>query len=207
INLRFLSSQEKKSGVREIRLATPEVSAMNYLPFVLGSNQGFYQKEGLSVEIIAMKTVLATAALKAGNVEYQAGEIVEETASGLPFKVIYVVANRQPHSLIARPEIKSFMDLKGKTVGVGTVGSSVYYVVRKMAKHFGLDPDKDITLISVGEEVRLQALLSGSIDAAMLVPPRTYLAKKKGRRVLPRLFARGISSRQYRLPWESQKRD
>jgi NitT/TauT family transport system substrate-binding protein len=89
--------------------------------------------------------------------------------------------------LIARPEFKSVMDLKGKAIGIGVIGSSPHIVTRLILKHFGLDPDKDVKSVPGGSaDSRLAALQQGLIAAAVLVPPFDFFAKKLGFNTLAR---------------------
>ena len=61
--------------------------------------------------------------------------------------------------VVARPEINSVKELKGKTVVVAAIGSANFAVLQLMAKHFGLDPEKDFKVLAVGpNQSRLAAL-------------------------------------------------
>jgi ABC-type nitrate/sulfonate/bicarbonate transport system substrate-binding protein len=53
-------------------------------------------------------------------------------------------------------------------------------IVRRILQAKGLNPDKDVTFISMATEVRLQAMISGTIAGAMLSPPYTFLAADRG---------------------------
>ena len=89
--------------------------------------------------------------------------------------------------LVARPEFKSVMDLKGKAIGIGVVGSSPHIVTRLILKHFGLDPDKDVKSVPGGSaDSRLAALQQGLIAAAVVPPPFDFFAKKLGFNTLAR---------------------
>ena len=59
---------------------------------------------------------------------------------GLPVKVVACFLPATPIALIARPEVKSIQDLKGKTIGLNTFGGTLESLSRLIAKHFGLDP-------------------------------------------------------------------
>ena len=73
------------------------------------------------------------------------------------------------------------MDLKGKVINFGVIGSSPHIVTRLILKHFGLDPDKDVKSVSGGPaDSRLAALQQGLIAAVVVPPPFDFFAKKLG---------------------------
>ena len=96
------------------------------------------------------------------------------------------MASRPLHVLIARPDIKSPKDLKGKIIGVDSVAGTVDYLSRVAARHFGFEPEKDIKIIVTGESpTRLAALRAGSIDAT---PIDVAFRDESGRRRLQAAF-------------------
>ena len=87
--------------------------------------------------------------------------------------------------LVSRPEINSVKELKGKAVAVSGVGSTNFAVLQLLAKHFGLDPEKDIKVLAVGSnEARLAALTQGLVTATVVPPPWDFYAKKLGFHVI-----------------------
>jgi len=107
--------------------------------------------------------------------------------SGLPVKVVACFVPAPVLAMVARPEIKSFQELRGKTIGISTFAGGSIFAARLMGKHFGLDPDKDMKFVAVGAvESRFIRLTQGLIDAAVLAPPLDAEAKKLGFNVLVR---------------------
>ena len=95
------------------------------------------------------------------------------------------MASRPLHVLIARPEIKTPKDLKGKIIGVDSVAGTVDYLSRVAARHFGFEPEKDIKIIVTGESpTRLAALRAGSIDATPIDVAFAMKAEDEGFRRL-----------------------
>ncbi len=68
------------------------------------------------------------------------------------------------------PGIESPEDLKGKTLTGGQFGSRNDFLIRQALEGVGLDPDKDVTLVSTGgnSNERLQSVLGGTVDGASL---------------------------------------
>ena len=73
--------------------------------------------------------------------------------------------------LFAREGIRSIPDLKGKNVGVQSLGSSQHTFLSTMAAHVGLDPAKDIHWITSSSPKPMQLFADGKIDAFLGFPP------------------------------------
>jgi NitT/TauT family transport system substrate-binding protein len=81
----------------------------------------------------------------------------------------------------ANKDIQTIDDLRGKKVGVSTLGSSSDTATRISLRAKGLDPDKDVTIVAVGSlENRMSALLNGAIDAGLGSPPETLKLEDGG---------------------------
>jgi ABC-type nitrate/sulfonate/bicarbonate transport system substrate-binding protein len=79
------------------------------------------------------------------------------------------------------PGIQSAADLKGKAVGISRPGSSSDIATRVVLKKFGLDPDKDVTLVQTGSvSERAAAMQTGALQAAVASPPDTMAAERLG---------------------------
>jgi ABC-type nitrate/sulfonate/bicarbonate transport system substrate-binding protein len=92
-------------------------------------------------------------------------------------------------AIIARPEFKTIQDLKGKTIGLNSIGGGLESTVRMMLKHYGLDPDKDVKFLATGGvETRFAALKQGLTVATAGSTPVDYLGKKFGYVVLARAY-------------------
>jgi ABC-type nitrate/sulfonate/bicarbonate transport system substrate-binding protein len=87
--------------------------------------------------------------------------------------------------LVARPEIKTPKDLKGRVIGVDSVAGTVDYLARVAVRHFGFEPEKDVKIIVTGESpTRLAALHAGSIDATPIDVAFAVKAEDEGFRRL-----------------------
>ncbi len=83
-------------------------------------------------------------------------------------KIIAVNNQATDYILLAKPEIKTLADLKGKTIGISTPGSAADTIIRTALKMKGFTPE-DARFVTIGgTSARLTALLSGQIDAAPL---------------------------------------
>jgi ABC-type nitrate/sulfonate/bicarbonate transport system substrate-binding protein len=172
----------------KIRITVSGLSGQ-FMTFPLAQKRGFLKEEGIEAEIIRITGAASRTALGSGEVDYGTGlgSNIGGAMTGLPIKVVACYVPAPVLALVTRPEFKSVQALKGKTVGILVFGGVAHFAARVMAKHFGLDPDKDMKFIAVGPvEARFAALTQGLIDATLLAPPLDFEAKKRGFNVLAR---------------------
>jgi NitT/TauT family transport system substrate-binding protein len=181
----FLTSVD---AADKIRITVSGLSGQ-FMTFPLAQKRGFLKEEGIEAEIIRITGAASRAALGSGEVDYGTGlgSNIGGAITGLPIKVVACYVPAPVLALVARPELKSVQGLRGKTLGILVFGGVAHFAARVMAKHFGLDPDKDMKFIAVGPvEARFAALTRGLIDATLLAPPLDFEAKKRGFNVLAR---------------------
>ena len=159
-------------------------------PLPLAQKKGFFREEGLEAETIRMSSTVAAAALASGEADYVIGmSALRGAVQGLPLKVVASYIQGSTQTLVARSDIKTVSELKGRTISIGTPGGSPDRHARLMIKHFGLEPDKDVKFASGGlTEGRLARLQQGLIDATVVPVPLDLQAKKLGLNVLARAY-------------------
>jgi ABC-type nitrate/sulfonate/bicarbonate transport system substrate-binding protein len=175
-------------AVDKVRITVSGLSGQ-FMTFPLAQKRGFLKEEGIEAEIIRITGAASRTALGSGEVDYGTGlgSNIGGAMTGLPIKVVACYVPAPVLALVTRPEFKSVQALKGKTVGILVFGGVAHFAARVMAKHFGLDPDKDMKFIAIGPvEARFAALTQGLIDATLLAPPLDFEAKKRGFNVLAR---------------------
>lgn len=142
----------------------------------------YFQQQNLNAELIRVPANLAITAGISGDIDVlgSIGSAIRSIQRGTPLKVISVTLRRPLFFLVARPEFKSIKDLKGKTLGIVTFGGSQHTTAKRMFSLHGLNADKELTAIQVGEEaVQLQALTTNAIQVAAISPPYAQIAKEK----------------------------
>jgi len=160
---------------------------VSVMPIVLALKEGFYRDEGMEVEIIHMSSQIAVTATVAGSVEFSStpGPAVNAAVRGVDLKVIFVVGQKPLHDLITSPGVRSFGELKGKILGVTSMGSMSDNLTRRILRKNGLEPDRDVALRVIGTEtLQLAALKKEIISGALLTVPYNFLAQKEGFRRL-----------------------
>lgn len=170
----------------KVRIAVPEPNAA-YMTFPLAQKKGFLAAKGVTTEVISMRGALTIPALNSGEIDYltDISRGVRAVIGGFPLRIVACYLPRSSLMIVSRPEIKAVKELQGKTVAVTAVGSTNFSVLQLMAKHFGLNPEKEIKVVAVGaNEARLAALKQGLVDAIVVSPPWDFHAQKLGFHVI-----------------------
>ena len=161
------SSQETKRI--HFAVSTP----VHYLPIWLAKDTGLYSKHGLDVEVIWIRSgAMATLGIVSGQLPLSgvgAASVVAARAEGADIELLACPLDGDAVYFIARPEIKTPEQLKGKATAVTRLGTSVHFYLRTALKQLGMDADKDMTILQLGVGAEIAAALeSGRIAAATL---------------------------------------
>jgi ABC-type nitrate/sulfonate/bicarbonate transport system substrate-binding protein len=155
----------------------------SFLPFQIALEKRFYDKYDLSVKPVLMRAQAAIPALISGDVDYDShfGSLVRGAVSGLPMRVIFSTAEKQMFSLVVQPDIKTVDHLKGKVVAISSFGGTQHLVTAGTLRAVGLNPERDVRMINVGNEaIRVEQLRPKQIHAAMINPPMSVMMKAEG---------------------------
>ena len=156
--------------LKKIRVGVPSVGMGNIIIFVTKEGK-LFEKYGLDAEVITvMGSGIGSKALISGNLDIIPIATPTVIAANLAGADMAILAHTMPavvHALMVRPDIKAPEDLKGKKIGVSSLGSLTDFLVRSIAKKKGLNPDRDLTLITTGgsDTERVMALKAGAVDA------------------------------------------
>ena len=168
-------------------------STTYYAPLVVAQQKGFFAQEGVALQqtVIGpddnLVRAVAGGALDLGIPE--ASIAINGNAHGAPVKVIACLTDRYPYNLFARPAIKSYADLKGKTISHWTVAPEVSTaLIRRLMSNGGLKDGEYNLVAGGGLAARYAALSKGAVDAAILTAPFNLLARKDGMTDLGGMF-------------------
>jgi len=168
------------------------------LPLWATKEGGFFEKNGLEVNLSNIASAQGVPAVLAGQVTFaQVGgsEVLAAVANGADLVVVGQLAGVYPFVLEVAADIKTVNDLKGKKIGVSSPGSSSDIATRVALKKMGLDPDKDVSIQPVGSAAnRTAALLSGAIQGGVSQPPDSLTLEAKGFHVLYDLASQKLPS-------------
>jgi len=161
-----------------VRFAYPAKS-LNYLPITMGRDKGMFQAEGIDLQMVLVASTIQVAALTTGDIDFSGAQsqVMAGAARGLPVKVVGFLTIKPSFWLMAKPEIKSMADLKGKIIGITAIGSSTDTLARFLVSKNGLTPDREVAFIGTGTTANiLTAMKAGSVDAGVLSPPFNAMA-------------------------------
>jgi len=176
------NAQELVKTPVQISAITPAATA-----FAVARDRGYYRQEGLDAQLIVMPSALGTQALLGGNVKFSTagGAGLLPILRGAPIRFMFTTFDRPMFWLYSRSDIRSVENLKGKKVGVSSLGSGPDSLLREILKKHGLDGGRDVVILPVGSgTARFFALQAGTVDAAMLSIPANLMAQDAGFREL-----------------------
>ncbi len=184
----FALENEPATGkkIEKVRLG---YSALSFavIPLFLAAKQNFFRQEDLAVELIQARSNVAIAAILSGHMQFTSATVSSAAAAarGVPMKVLAVMNNRALQYVIARSDITTPAQLKGKKISVDSFGGTTHVVINQMLRNAGLNPEKDVQVLGGADATaRLAQLNSGVVDATMLSPPLLFVARNEGFRIL-----------------------
>ncbi len=172
-----------------VRLVLQTTSTNNY-PSYFAAWLGFYKEEGVDVSISVVGGASKVLEAVVGGSADVGGGVYEQTlqmaAEGKSI-VCFISLLRSPNfAIIAAPGLKSFGDLRGKTVGVSTFGSPSQTYLNYALTVAGVNP-ADVHTASIGQNATAVAALEhGRVDAGVLFGTAitVYMAHHPGAVVL-----------------------
>jgi NitT/TauT family transport system substrate-binding protein len=180
------SVQKIASAADRIRFAYPAKS-LNFLPLMIGREKGIFLAEGIDLQMVLVASTIQVTALTTGDIDFSGAQsqVMGGAARGLPVKVVGFLTIKPSFWLMAKPEIKSMAELKGKIIGITAIGSSTDTLARFLLSKNGLTPDRDVAFLGTGTTSNiLTAMKGGTVDAGVLSPPFNAWAKQMGYRTL-----------------------
>jgi ABC-type nitrate/sulfonate/bicarbonate transport system substrate-binding protein len=179
------------------------VHAVSSLYLYVAEKQGFFARENIAVNAVQIPggTGNMVAALDRGDVDLTQTAtpyLIEAVLAGSPAIAIAGTTANPIYSLIAKPEIKTFADLKGKLVGLSLPIDTISISMRKLFALKGLDQAEYHVKELVGTPLRAACLKSGECDAVPLGQPDDLIAVKDGYRRLG-LSTEAVASFQFEV--------
>ena len=139
-------------------------------PFIVAVEKGMFRTENLNVEFVPfrggpnlVKAVIAGEILlgAAGSTD-----ILVFREAGMPLKMVATHTEGNHFTFNVAPDVQAIGDLKGKAIGVTSVGATTWVFARMVAKQQGWDPDKDVKIVGLGGlDAQIAALARKEIHA------------------------------------------
>jgi NitT/TauT family transport system substrate-binding protein len=165
-------------------LITHSSESISLTPLLYGMERGLYRKEGIDLQFRVLRGELAVSSIVAGkdvDYLYGAGTAFFAAVRGVPMRVLSHDFKSVFFYLMGNPRVQSGQDLKGKRVAVASLAGTGAAATRASLKAIGVDPDRDVTLIVIGAaSVRMAAMETGSVEAAIMPVPWNFRMKQKG---------------------------
>jgi NitT/TauT family transport system substrate-binding protein len=172
---------------KRIPVAYSAVSA-SQSAFYITKEAGLFEKHGLFVDpvYVASGTKVAQAVI-AGEfpVALAGGTVVNANLAGGDIAIFGGVVNVPSFYVFVHSSIKRPEELKGKTVGITTFGSSTDFSIRYLIRKLGMEPDKDVRILQMGGQPQIVAgMVAGAVQGGVLSSPANYNATKAGFQML-----------------------
>ena len=156
---------------------------------MIAREAGYFADEGLAVDLVRVggSTRIVAALIGGSGQLIHAGEpaVVPAVVQGSDAVLIGAISGVNRHHLIARPEIKDVKELKGRTVGITSFGSTSDYILRTILEKNGLDPAKDVSIVQTGGQPEgMAAMVGGKIYAQRMSFPLHLKAIQLGMKEL-----------------------
>jgi ABC-type nitrate/sulfonate/bicarbonate transport system substrate-binding protein len=177
-----LFTVEPARAIENVRVAYPSMNTSVFC-LIIAQKEGYLKEEGIEAQLLSIRGEIAIRTTLAGEVDFftNAGSALAAAVRGVPVKIVTVFQDKPGWDLIAQPEIKSVAQLRGKNIAVMSPEGSLAVVAREILRKNGIDPAKDVNLVTMGgDEVRFPALQTKSIQATLFNTGMSLKAQKEG---------------------------
>ena len=167
-----------------VRVATCAVSG-GFIHLYTALDNGLFAKYGIKANPIYIRgSSISLAALSGDEIQFlycAADGTIPGMATGIDGKLVAAPLVGLPYVLLARKDIKSLEDLKGKSIGVTRPGDLSFRLSRALLKKFNLSED-DVKLRPIGgsQSERYNAMVQDIIQAIIVTPPLDVRGKRDG---------------------------
>ena len=166
---------------------------LGYSPLWVALKKGFFEQQGLDVQLVLLRGVPMTVqALAANSLHFGSGgpePYIEASERGLDFIVTGGIINGIAQFLVAGKNYKSYDELRGATLCTASLTGGIITALREALKLKGLEYPRDYKLLIVGggSSGNLAALQAGQIAATTMAAPLNYAAQELGFNILGKL--------------------
>ena len=167
------------------------------LPAWIAKDAGIFEKNGLDVQLVfftgGTTAVMALVSADTPIAQLAGAAVINSVLAGSDAALIAGGVTSLNYYLLGRPEIKTPEQLKGGSVAISRFGSSSDFIARYALQKIGLTPGKDVTIVQIGSTTaRVDAALTGRVQATVVNPPASIIAQKRGMNILADLPKLGL---------------
>lgn len=141
LGILLLSLAAARASAENVKVGIPSLT-VTMMPLAVARERGFFQQEGLSVDLVLIPAALNIKLLLSGDLDYATtvGSAVVAALRGIDVRVVMLFVDRPILDLVAIPEINSIAELKGRVIGISSRGGLHDVTVRRMLQQSGVDP-------------------------------------------------------------------
>ena len=168
-----------------VTVGTVGSASANLWPVYIGLNKGFFAAEDIKIDLVFVQSsanLVQQLAAGSLDVTMSTGLIdpIRAIEQRAPLAIVRFEVNAPPYALLAKPNIKSLKELKGKTISVGGPKDITRIYVERMLAPHGVKPGEFDMVFAGATSARASALQAGAVDAAILLPPFNFHATAAG---------------------------
>ncbi|MBI2369579.1 MAG: ABC transporter substrate-binding protein [Deltaproteobacteria bacterium] len=195
VGLALLLTANPAAALERVVISHSSISGSQAVLWV-AKDAGLFERHGLDLQIIFIAGApRGVQALLGGDVTFAllgGPAPILANLSGSDTVTIMGLVNTLDHTFITR-EIRRPEDLRGKKLAVARFGSLDDFGARVALRKWGLEPERDVAILQIGEQpARLAALEAGAVHATLIQPPLTVRARKLGFHTLAALADLGL---------------
>jgi NitT/TauT family transport system substrate-binding protein len=158
---------------------------MSQSPIAIAREAGYFTEQGLDVEVVSIRSSAQNAAaLLSGEVDVSTIGGVGPVRARLSGSDLVLIAGSKSYfagSIVARPDITTPADLRGKRIGITAPGGNTDLMARAVLPKLGLEAGRDVVLFATGSDPEtVAALISGGIEGGSMTPPADDRARNAG---------------------------
>src|SRR5215207_3340020 len=168
-----------------VTLGSVGSSSANGWPSYVAIEKGFFSAAGIKPDTVFAQSnagVIQQVAAGSIHVSTNSGLVdpIRAIQKGAPIAIIRIEVQVPPYSLLAKSNIKSLKDLKGKLISLGGAKDITRIFVEQMLEPNGVKPGEFDMTFAGATSARFSALQAGAVDAAILTPPFNFHAQSAG---------------------------
>jgi NitT/TauT family transport system substrate-binding protein len=194
--LSILGKTPAQAQLTKLNVAYSAISG-DALPAWIAKDAGIFEKNGLDVQLVfftgGTTAVMALVSADTPIAQLAGAAVINSVMAGSDAALIVGGVTSLNYYLLGRPEIKTAEQLRGGSVAISRFGSSSDFIARYALQKVGLTPGKDVTIVQIGSTTaRVDAALTGRVQATVVNPPASIIAQKRGMTVLADLPKLGL---------------
>jgi ABC-type nitrate/sulfonate/bicarbonate transport system substrate-binding protein len=168
-----------------VTVGTVGSASANLWPVFIGLDKGFFAEQNVKIDLVYVpSSAQMIQQLTAGSLDVTMStglvDPIRAIDKGAPIAIVRLESQSPPYALVAKSTIKSLAELKGKVISLGGPKDITRIYVERMLAPSGIKPGEFDMVYAGATSARAQALLSGAVDAAILLPPFNFQATARG---------------------------